>query len=89
MTRTQYIAHLDTLRKGVLELLDFDAKQKKDHGSLADPTEIEDKRAEKTMKTLQDLAVRLYEDGAVSGRVKADKAANGDFEQDELEFPEK
>lgn len=89
MTRTQYIQHLDTLRKGVLELLDFDIRQKKENGSLADPTEIEDDRAKKTMKAMQDLAVRLYEDGAISGRVKADKAANGDFEQDELEFPGK
>lgn len=88
MTRQDYIYHLDTLRKGIIELLDFDARQKKKNGGLSDPTEIEDERAKKTQKMMLDLSVRLYEDGAVSERVKQDKLTKGDFEQAEITFPE-
>jgi len=87
MTRQDYIFHLDTLRKGLLELIAFDAKTRKRLGSLTMPEQLEEERAKKTAKMFDDLAVRLYEDGAVSERVKQEKILNGDLEQAEITFP--
>lgn len=87
MTRQDYILHLDTLRKGVLEIVAFDRKQRTENGWLSAPTELEQKRNEKTQKAFEDLAVRLYEDAAVSEKVKTEKLLAGDLEQAEITFP--
>lgn len=88
MTRQDYIFHLDYMRKGVLEIIKFDLDQKKKNGGLTAPTDLEQKRAEKTQKMLEDLAIRLYEDGAVSERVKLEKISSGEFDQAEITFPD-
>ena len=88
MTRQDYIYHLDALRKGLLELMQFDAKTKKRLGALSNPELLEMDRAKKTAKMFDDLAVRLYEDGAVSERIRQEKLMRGDVEQSEITFPE-
>ena len=88
MTRQDYIMHLDHLRKGVLELISFDAKQKDLNGPLVAPTTLEMDRAKKTQKMFEDLAVRLYEDAGVSEKVKGERMLAGDFEQAEITFPD-
>ena len=88
MTRQDYIFHLDHLRKGVLELIKFDDKQKDLNGPLVSPATLELERAEKTRKMLENLAVRLYEDAGVSEKVKQERLASGDFEQAEITFPD-
>ena len=88
MTRQDYIFHLDHLRKGVLELIAFDKRQKDLNGPLAGPTSLEMDRAKKTQKMFEDLSVRLYEDAGVSEKVKSEKLTNGDFEQAEITFPD-
>lgn len=45
MTRQDYIAHLDHLRKGVVDLMEYDAKKKEADGDLANPTILETDRA--------------------------------------------
>ena len=87
MTRQDYIFHLDALRKGLLELIKFDQKKKSTDGDLSNPTELEIDRADKTQKMFENLAVRLYEDGAVSERIRTEKMMKGDFEQAEITFP--
>ena len=86
MTRHDYIYHLDALRKGLLELMAFDAKTQKRLGKLTNPEILEEDRAKKTEKMLEDLAVRLYEDGAISERVKTERLLAGDSEQAEFSF---
>ena len=88
MTRQDYIFHLDHLRKGVLELIKFDDKQKDLNGSLVAPTTLEMDRAKKTRKMFEDLSVRLYEDAGVSEKVKGEKLLAGEFEQAEITFPD-
>lgn len=88
MTRQDYIMHLDALRKGLLELMAFDAKTTKRLGKLTNPEVLEEDRAKKTAKMFDDLAVRLYEDGAVSERIRQEKLMRGDVEQSEITFPE-
>ena len=87
MTRQDYIFHLDHLRKGVIELMNYDADHKAHNGALAGATSHEEDRAKKTEKMFQDLAIRLYEDAAISERVKQDKIKAGDLEQAEITFP--
>ena len=87
MTRQDYIFHLDTLRKGLLELMKFDADKKTTDGDISQPTVLEIDRAKKTQKMFDDLAVRLYEDGAVSERVRNEKLLKGEVEQAEISFP--
>lgn len=88
MTRQEYILHLDHLRKGVIDLMDYNMDYVRRHGKLANPTILEEDRAKKTQKMFDDLVIRLYEDGAVSERVKQDKIAAGEFEQAEISFPD-
>ena len=88
MTRQDYIVHLDGLRRGVLKLIVFDSRHKDMNGPLVGATELEDDRAKKTQKMFEDLAVRLYEDAAVSERVKIEKLEAGDLEQAEMTFTE-
>ena len=86
MTRQDYINHLDTLRRGVLKLMEFDRKQRDLNGPLVGATTLEDDRAKKTQKMFDDLTVRLYEDAAVSEKVKIEKLEAGDMEQAEMTF---
>ena len=86
MTRQDYIMHLDGLRRGVLKLIEFDMKQKDLNGPLVGATTLEDDRAKKTQKMFEDLVVRLYEDAAVSEKVKIEKLESGDMEQAEMTF---
>ena len=86
MTRQDYIMHLDTLRRGVLKLMEFDRKQRDLNGPLVGATTLEDDRAKKTQKMFDDLTVRLYEDAAVSEKVKIEKLEAGDMEQAEITF---
>lgn len=88
MTRQDYIFHLEHLRQGVIDLMSYDMDYVKRHGKLANPTTLEEDRAKKTQKMFDDLVTRLYEDGAVSGRVKQDKIAAGELEQAEITFPD-
>lgn len=88
MTRQDYINHLDALRRGVLKLMEFDKKEKDLNGPLVGATTLEDDRAKKTQKMLEDLTVRLYEDAAVSEKVKIEKLEAGDMEQAEITFPD-
>ena len=83
MTRQDYINHLDALRRGVLKLMEFDKKEKDLNGPLVGATTLEDDRAKKTQKMFEDLTVRLYEDAAVSEKVKIEKLEAGDREQSE------
>lgn len=86
MTRQDYINHLDALRRGVLKLMEFDKKEKDLNGPLVGATTLEDDRAKKTQKMFDDLTVRLYEDAAVSEKVKIEKLEAGDMEQAEITF---
>lgn len=86
MTRQDYINHLDTMRRGVLKLMEYDRSQKNLNGPLVGATTLEDDRAKKTQKMLEDLAVRLYEDAAVSEKVKIEKLEAGNMEQAEMTF---
>lgn len=88
MTRQDYIFHLDQLRQAVLEIMQHDAKYRQKNGNLNAPTVLEEDRAKKTQKMFEDLAVRLYEDAAVSEKVKQEKLRNGDLEQAEITFPD-
>ena len=86
MTRQDYINHLDALRKGVEKIVKFDKEEKDKNGRLSNPTPLEDERAKKTQKMLDDLVIRLYEDAAVSEKVKQEKLLAGDLEQAEITF---
>lgn len=76
MTRQDYINHLDALRRGVLKLMEFDKKEKDLNCPLVGATTLEDDRAKKTQKMFEDLTVRLYEDAAVSEKVKIEKVSS-------------
>ena len=86
MTRQDYIFHIDQLRQAVIEIMNHDAKYRKDNGNLNAPTVLEGDREKKTQKMFEDLVTRLYEDAAVSEKVKQEKLKNGDFEQSEIIF---
>lgn len=86
MTRADYISHLDTMRKAVHDIIKFHRETIADNGKLAKPTELEEERAKKTEKMLHDLETRLYEDGAISERVKTERLLAGDREQAEFSF---
>ena len=86
MTRRDYIAHLDHLREGVVDLMKYDAKKKEADGDLANPTILETDRAEKTQKMFENLVTRLYEDAGASEKVKQEKLMNGEPEQAEISF---
>ena len=88
MTRQDYIFHLDKLRQAVVEVIEHDRKYKERNGNISAPTVLEEERAKKTQKMFDDLVTRLYEDAAVSEKVKQELLQRGDFEQAELTFPD-
>ena len=86
MTRRDYISHLDSLRKGVLKIIDYDRTERQNNGGLAGPTGHEDERGKKTQKMFDDLVTRLYEDAAISEKIMQEKILAGDIEQAEFSF---
>lgn len=79
MTRQDYIAGLEEIRKQVKEIGQAFAAV-----DLTDATNMESDRNKKTRKLVTDLCDRLYEDIAISAKVAADKAEAGQGEQDDL-----
>ena len=86
MTRTEYIAHLEVMRTDVLNILGNHYKVLKAKGKLAKATNLVEERNKKTLKTLEDLATRLYEDGAISQRIREERMRAGEPEQEEMDF---
>ena len=79
MTRKDYIAGLEEIRKQVKQIgAAFRAVD------LTDATGMESDRRKKTTKLVADLCDRLYEDIAISAKVAADKAEEGSGEQADL-----
>lgn len=79
MTRKDYIAGLEEIRKQVKQIgAAFRAVD------LTDATGMESDRRKKTTKLVADLCDRLYEDIAISAKVAADKAEEGSGEQGDL-----
>lgn len=79
MTRQDYIAGLEEIRKQVKEIgAAFGAVD------LTDATGMESDRHKKTKKLVADLIDRLYEDIAISAKVAADNAEAGIGEQGDL-----
>lgn len=85
MTRQTYIHHLDDLYAAVQQVMQVRAKAIQTHGVFK-PGGIEEDRAKKTDKMIEDLAIRIFEDGAVSRRIREENIANGRLEQEELDF---
>lgn len=79
MTRQDYIAGLEEIRKQVKEIGQAFAAV-----DLTDATNMESDRHKKTKKLVTDLCDRLYEDIAISAKVAADNAEAGQGEQDDL-----
>lgn len=79
MTRQDYIAGLEEIRKSVKEIGQAFAAV-----DLTDATNMESDRHKKTKKLVADLCDRLYEDIAISAKVAADKAEAGQGEQGDL-----
>ena len=79
MTREEYIACLEEIRKTVQKIVKSLAAV-----DLTDATNMERDRLKKTEKLVCDLADRLYEDIAISAKVAADKAEAGIGEQGDL-----
>lgn len=79
MTRQDYIARLEEIRKRMIEIGQAFAAV-----DLTDATGMERDRRKKTAKLVGNLADRLYEDIAISAKVAADKAEAGQGEQDDL-----
>lgn len=79
MTRQDYIAGLEEIRKQVKEIGQAFAAV-----DLTDATNMESDRHKKTKKLVTDLCDRLYEDIAISTKVAADKAEAGIGEQGDL-----
>lgn len=79
MTRQEYIAELEEIRKRVKEIGQAFAAVE-----LTDATNMESDRHKKTKKLVTDLCDRLYEDIAISAKVAADKAEAGIGEQGDL-----
>lgn len=86
MTRTEYIAHLEVMRTDVMAILSNHYKVLEAKGKLAKATNLEEDRNKKTLKMLADLATRLYEDGAISQRIRDEKFRAGEPEQEEMDF---
>ena len=72
MTRQDYIAGLEEIRKSVKEIGQAFAAV-----DLTDATNMESDRHKKTKKLVADLCDRLYEDIAISAKVAADNAEAG------------
>lgn len=79
MTRQDYIAELEEIRKQVKEIGQAFAAV-----DLTDATNMESDRYKKTKKLVTDLCDRLYEDIAISAKVAADNAEAGIGEQGDL-----
>lgn len=79
MTRSEYIAGLEEIRKTVKQIEAAFAAV-----DLTDATGMESDRHKKTRKLIGDLSVRLYEDIAISAKVAADNAEAGIGEQGDL-----
>jgi len=79
MTRKDYIAGLEEIRKSVKEIGQAFAAV-----DLTDATNMESDRHKKTKKLVADLCDRLYEDIAISAKVAADNAEAGIGEQGDL-----
>lgn len=76
MTRLQYIQKLANLRETIHDAyLDF-LKAKCEDASM-----IETDRRKKTGKMFEDLTMRLFEDEAISQKIKFDKWEKGEGEQ--------
>ena len=86
MTRTEYIAHLEVMRTDVIAILRNHYKVLEAKGQLAKATTLEEDRNKKTLKMMEDLATRLYEDGAISQRIRDEKFRAGEPEQEEMDF---
>lgn len=85
MTRTQYIEVLDELHEAAKKVQKIRNTALKALGEAV-LSPLEEDRAQKTNKAIDDLATRLYEDGAVCRRVREENLAQGITEQDELDF---
>ena len=83
MNRREYIQHLDSLRA---KLGDLGAEFAR--ASLVGPTLHEMDREKKTMKTFEDLSLRLFEDAAVVFKTLQQHEANGIGEQGVLDIDE-
>jgi len=79
MTRKDYIAGLEEIRKSVKEIGQAFAAV-----DLTDATNMESDRHKKTKKLVADLCDRLYEDIAISAKVASDNAEAGIGEQGDL-----
>lgn len=79
MTRSEYIAGLEEIRKTVKQIEQAFAAV-----DLTDATGMESDRHRKTRKLIGDLCDRLYEDIAISAKVAADNAEAGIGEQGDL-----
>lgn len=79
MTRQDYIAGLEEIRKQVTKIGQAFAAV-----DLTDATNMESDRHKKTKKLVADLCDRLYEDIAISAKVAADNAEAGIGEQGDL-----
>ena len=86
MTRTEYIAHLEVMRTDVMAILGNHYKVLNAKGTLAKATTLEENRNKKTIKMIDDLATRLYEDGAISLRIHEEKIRAGEPEQEEMDL---
>lgn len=86
MTRTEYIAHLEVMRTDVMAILGNHYKVLKAKGKFAKATTLEEDRNKKTIKMMDDLATRLYKDGAISQRIREEKIRAGEPEQEEMDL---
>jgi hypothetical protein len=86
MTRSEYIAHLEVMRTDVMAILSNHYKVLQAKGKLTKATNLEEERNKKTLKMLEDLATRLYEDGAISQRIRDEKILAGEPEQEEMDL---
>lgn len=86
MTRSKYIAHLEVMRTDVMAILGNHYKVLKAKGKLTKATNLEEDREKKTIKMMEDLATRLYEDGAISQRIRDEKILAGEPEQEEMDL---
>ena len=86
MTRTEYIAHLEVMRMDVMAILGNHYKVLKAKGRLTEATTLEEDRNKKTIKMIEDVATRLYEDGAISQRIREEKILVGEPEQEEMDL---
>ena len=86
MTCAEYIAHLETMRRMVLDILNLDIRVLETKGKFLKANHLEQDRNKKTIKMMEDLAIRLYEDGAISRRIRDEKIESGELEQGEMDF---